>query len=204
MYKKYPRTFHLPFSEGVNSDDKVLKDLSSFEGKQIVVTLKMDGENTSMYNDHIHARSLDSRNHVSRNWVKNFWSQFAYDIPEDYRICGENLYAKHTITYEDLPTYFLGFSVWNKDTCLGWDETIEWFDMFNIIPVKQLYRGQFDLEVLTELTKNINREGYVVRKTNSFTLHQFQKSVAKFVSPKFKPNTHHWMYKEVEINKLCK
>lgn len=43
MYKKYPRTFHLPFSEGVQSDDKIMKDLSSLEGKEVIVTYKMDG-----------------------------------------------------------------------------------------------------------------------------------------------------------------
>ena len=58
-YKKYPRTFHLPFSKGSTSDDKFLKDYSNFENKDIIVTLKMDGENTTMYNDHIHARSLE-------------------------------------------------------------------------------------------------------------------------------------------------
>ena len=44
-YIKYPRTWHHPISEGVTDDDKVLKDTSNFEGKEIVVTVKMDGEN---------------------------------------------------------------------------------------------------------------------------------------------------------------
>ena len=80
MYKKYPRTFHLPFSEGVQSDDKIMKDLSSLEGKEVIVTYKMDGENTTLYRDHMHARSIDSAFHESRSWVKQWWSTWKHAI----------------------------------------------------------------------------------------------------------------------------
>ena len=40
MRYKYPRTYHLPFSPGFTSDDKVLKDDSQFYGKRVVVTEK--------------------------------------------------------------------------------------------------------------------------------------------------------------------
>lgn len=42
---KYPRTYHLSSSPGKTSDDKVISDMSEFEGKEVVVTEKMDGEN---------------------------------------------------------------------------------------------------------------------------------------------------------------
>ena len=48
---KYPRTYHLPWSEGRTDDDKVLSDDSQFIGKYVVVTEKMDGENTTIYSD---------------------------------------------------------------------------------------------------------------------------------------------------------
>jgi hypothetical protein len=72
-YTKYPRTFHLPWSLGATSDDKVVPSVSHFEGRQVVVTEKMDGENTTLYRDHIHARSLDSKGGEDRAWVKQFW-----------------------------------------------------------------------------------------------------------------------------------
>lgn len=37
---KYPRTFHVPFSPGATNDDKVLKHLDAFAGKQVIVTGK--------------------------------------------------------------------------------------------------------------------------------------------------------------------
>lgn len=69
-----------------------------------------------------HARSVDSRHHISRDWLAQFHSSIAYNIPEGWRICGEYLYAKHSIFYENLPSYFLGFSIWNEkkmNACLG-------------------------------------------------------------------------------------
>ena len=51
--------------------------------------------------------------------MKNFWAQKAYNIPIDWRVCGENLYAKHGIHYSkengnELDSFFQMFSVWNE------------------------------------------------------------------------------------------
>ena len=63
-YVKFPKISHLPWSEGVDEQtDRVLSHedvVESFQGRDVVVTEKMDGENTSMYRDYVHARSLDS------------------------------------------------------------------------------------------------------------------------------------------------
>src|SRR5215212_7134666 len=60
-YVKYPRTYHLPWSPGFHTapDDMMMMDLTKFYRSGIVATLKMDGENTTLYSDgYIHARSL--------------------------------------------------------------------------------------------------------------------------------------------------
>jgi hypothetical protein len=44
-YIKYPRTLHLPWSPGLTNDDRQLKSTEHFEGREVVVTVKMDGEN---------------------------------------------------------------------------------------------------------------------------------------------------------------
>ena len=41
---KYPRTYHLPWSNMLK-DDRMLKDDSHFIGKRVIMSLKMDGEN---------------------------------------------------------------------------------------------------------------------------------------------------------------
>src|SRR3972149_10844087 len=101
MLYKYPRTRHLPWSPGKSRDDLVMLDDLLFVGQRVIVTEKMDGENTTLYRDTLHARSLDSRDHISRHWLKNYWSGLRYAIPENMRICGEYLYAKHSIKYTD-------------------------------------------------------------------------------------------------------
>lgn len=75
-YVKYPRTYHLPWSPGLTDDDRMLPSTKVFEGKQVVVTEKMDGENTTMYRDYMHARSLEEEHHESRCWVKKFMAKF--------------------------------------------------------------------------------------------------------------------------------
>ena len=56
---KYPRTPHLPWSPGRTKDDRMLDDTKTFDGRSVVVTLKMDGENSTIYRDRIHARSIE-------------------------------------------------------------------------------------------------------------------------------------------------
>lgn len=205
-YVKYPRTMHLPWSEGIGEDDRILKNLDDFLDKEVVVTIKMDGEQTSIYKDYIHARSVDGRSHPSRNWVKNYAASFQYDIPEGWRICGENLYAKHSIFYDDLPSYFLAFSVWNKNNlCLSWDESVEWFKLLNIFPVEVIWRGKFNQEEIQKLWGQLkdNHEGYVVRLANSFSYNQFHTSVAKFVRKNHVHTHGHWMRESIVPNKLA-
>ena len=146
---KYPRTPHLPWSPGGTSDDSYLVDTKHFEGKEVIVTEKMDGENTTLYNDGMHARSIDSRHHPSRDWVKAFHSVFAREIPVGWRVCGENVYAKHSIEYDALPSYFLLFSVWNeKNESLSWDQTVEWASLLGVETVPELWRGIWDSTAL--------------------------------------------------------
>lgn len=204
---KYPRTPHLPWSEGMTSDDKMIGSLEHLQGKQIIVTEKMDGENFTLACDYCHARSLDSVHHESRNWVKQFWNQIRFNIPEGWRICGENLYARHSIVYDTLPSYFMGFSIWNdSNICLSWDETLEWFELLGITPVKTLYVGQFDEQVLTNLVKTLDfttQEGYVVRVYDEFNFSDFNKKVAKYVRRNHVQTTEHWMHSQIIPNQLC-
>ena len=207
---KYPRTYHLPWSKNITEDDRVLESLDNFLDKEVVVTIKMDGENTTLYRDGIHARSVDSRSHPSRNWVKNFHSTIVHDIPDGWRICGENLYAKHSISYDKLDSYFLGFSIWDeRNNCLDWNTTLEYFQLLGITPVPVVTIGIWDdnfqktLVRLAEDSKWESEEGYVVRLSGSFPYSNFRNSVAKFVRKNHVQTTKHWMHgQEMIPNKL--
>lgn len=169
--------------------------------------------NSNLYNDYYHARSLICDNHPSRSWMRNFHSQIKNDIPKGYRFCGENLFAKHSIEYKNLESYFYLFSIWNdKNECLSWNETIEWAELFEpkltVVPV--LYRGMWDEKIIKGLYKEYSddgnmMEGYVVRLASRFSYNQFSSSAAKYVSDNFKISTnHHWKYEQIIKNELKK
>jgi len=197
-YIKYPRTYHLPFSPGKTDDDKTLRDCSIFEGKQVVVTCKMDGECTTGYWDgYVHARSLDSESSESQSYIRNYLAGVLYDLPEGWRICGENLYAKHSIHYKNLKHYFQVYSIWNeKNECLSWEDTILWADLLGLEVVKKLYNGLWDKIIVQGLFNSVldgdEMEGYVVRSVNSFTYGDFRRNVAKFVRAEHVQTNQHW------------
>jgi hypothetical protein len=208
-YVKYPRTYHLPWSN-LLKDDRIMEDDSNFEGKDVVVTIKMDGENTTMYNDFIHARSINSGSHPTRDWIKGLWSRISYMIDENMRLCGENLYAVHSIEYDDLFSYFSLFSVWIDMECLSWKETVDYAQILGLEVVPVLWQGIYDRKTIIkefdEFSKNNRCEGYVVRLASSFKYGDFRKCVGKFVKPEFRQivnNSHgHWISKKIEKNGL--
>ncbi len=206
-WAKYPRTHHLPWSENINDDDRTVSNLDAFIGQRVIMTEKMDGENTTWYQDYCHARSVDSRNHPSRNWMKGAWAQRCGDIPEQWRVCLENLYAQHSIAYGELESYVMGFSIWNeRNNCLGWDDTQMWFQLLDIVSVPVWYDGIWDEQAIKAIWKQKSRdesEGYVVRLADEIPYSQFRHKVAKFVrKDHVQPQAHHWQRGPVIPNKM--
>lgn len=204
MRTHYPRTPHLPWSPGATTDDVRVTGLCGFRGREVVVTEKLDGENTTLYADGLHARSPDSAPHPSRTWVKALQGRIGHAIPAGRRVCGENMYARHSIAYEDLDSYFYGFSVWEADgRCLDWDETVSCLRALGIPVPRVLWRGTFDERALRALSVDRDRqEGYVVRTVEGFADDDFARRVAKWVRPHHVRTGTHWMHAAVVENGL--
>ena len=209
---KYPRTFHVPWSPGATSDDKVHGDVASmFEEHCVVVTEKMDGENTTIYSDgYCHARSMDSAHHPSRSWVKaNIAPRMVGNLPPGWRVCGENMYAKHSLFYDRLPSYFLVFSIWDTDnTCLSWEDTEIWCKLLGLETVPVLYKGFWDEDKIRGLWTGKSAygeegEGYTIRRCSKFSSREFKNSLAKYVRENHVTTNTHWMSHKVVENKLC-
>jgi len=201
-YVKYPRTYHLPWSPGRTKYDRTLDSVSMFENREVIVTTKMDGENTSLYTSYLHARSIDSQSHPSRNWLKNYHAARGWQIPTGWRVCGENLFAAHSIHYTNLPCFFLAFSIWDQHRCLSWDTTLEWLELLDMEPVPVLYRGVWDEELIRNLDIE-GQEGYVVRLTSDFSYANFRNSVGKYVRDGHATTSHHWRFQKIKPNKLA-
>ncbi|MGW0202603.1 RNA ligase family protein, partial [Nonomuraea sp. NPDC003201] len=203
MRVHYPRTPHLPWSPGATPDDVRAGDLSGLRGREVVVTEKLDGENTTLYANGMHARSLDSAHHPSRAWVKGLQGRIGGRIPAGWRVCGENMYARHSIAYQGLESWFYGFSVWDGDRCLDWDRTVAFLRGLGIPVPPVLWRGVFDERALRGLRLNPERqEGYVVRAAEGFGRAEFAGRVAKWVRPRHVRTDTHWMHATVVPNAL--
>ncbi len=207
-YIKYPRTPHLPWSPGRSADDIEAADLSRFSGQQVVVTAKLDGESCTMTRDRMYARSPDGNFHPSQAWARALHGKLAWELPERYRFCGENLYAEHSINYQNLPSYFFLFSIWNENNqALSWDETVEWAALLGVETVPVLYRGEWDEEAIKACYPHSawgnEPEGYVVRLAERFDYSSFRQCVAKFVRPNHVQTDQHWRSKAVVANKLA-
>jgi len=203
---KYPRTPHLPWSRGRSPDDVVLDaEHLPLAGHNVVVTEKLDGENTSMYRDHIHARSIDSRMHPSRSWVRGLHGRIAHLIPDGWRLCGENVYAVHSLRYRKLASYFYLFSIWDETGhALSWDDTLEWAALLDLPTPIELYRGPWSVDAIGALEIDTDVcEGLVVRRVDRFHHDAFARCVAKWVRADHVQTDEHWMHKPVEPNGLA-
>lgn len=194
---KYPRTLHLPFSPGVMSDDKVQHDLSGLEGKEVVVTEKLDGENTSIYpGGLVHARSLEYVSRVDRDRIKALAAEVGMHLSDGTHICGENVWGEHSISYSNLEHFFYVFSAWDKGTCLSWDDTVTWALCLDLKTVPVLYQGPFDVKVLKKLWTPTyagdELEGFVVRPSEAFKAKDFSRVCAKWVRAGHVRTQAHW------------
>lgn len=214
-YVKFPRTMHLPWSQNLQNNDRRIKNLNSFIGHEVVVSEKRDGEGTSFYPDYMHARSVDSKDHPSRAIMRQLHAAFKHEIPNNWRICGENLYARHSIGYDNLRAFFEAFTIWDDtNTRLSWDEMTEWCQLIGVgigpgfengIPmVPVLYRGVWDEAVIRDLENRIDTdqiEGYVVTRADRIHYSEWRYKVGKFVRAKHVRTEDHWL-RSWEPNKL--
>jgi hypothetical protein len=181
---KYPRTFHLPDSPGASVDDKVQHDLSWLDG-ELVVTEKLDGGNLTFTRDSMYARSLDSGTQPWDRPAKALWAMTAHRIPDDWRVCGESMWARRSIPYSDLPGVFIVFGIWDEtNTLLGWDDTVDWAQRLELPVVPVLYRGLSLTEARSAWARQRDpktSEGYVVRVAGRITAAEFPFEVVKWV-----------------------
>lgn len=198
----YPRTYHLAFSPGVQSDDKIQTNYSMFADKEVVITEKLDGENTTILRNGFHARSLDSPTNYTRSWIKVLHSLIGHEIPENWRFCGENMGYFHSIHYKDLESFFYLFSIWDeKNNRLHYDETVEWAKLLDLAMPKVFYRGAFDLNHIEGLSKELDTdrvEGFVVSLVEPIHYSQFRDSTVKWVranhiQPNGAGDDDHWL-----------
>lgn len=210
---KYPRTPHLPCSPGAGSDDKVLGSVEHLLNIPVVLTEKMDGSNLCMTRHAVFARSHNGPpTHESFDFAKQLHSGICHTIPDDVSVFGEYLFALHSISYTDLPGYFLIFGVREDTTGEWWSwemvkEMAREMGMPTVPYVAtKIFRRAEDFETvcktLTSMASSCGhtREGVVLRVADEYR--DPSTSLAKYVRANHVTSSTHWAHQELKRNGL--
>ena len=132
--KKYPRTPHLKGSRLQSGDEDLSQvEFSEILGKNIVIEEKIDGANVGISFNENGELLLQSRGHYLRGGAREIhydlfkkWANSAINTLFDvlgtrYIMYGEWMFAKHKIYYDNLPSYFLEFDIYDKENCVFLD-----------------------------------------------------------------------------------
>jgi hypothetical protein len=99
---KQPRIYHLPWSEGLQNDDKRIDNLNSFTNQEIEISTKMDGGAVGgNYDGTIQTKTVDGTPFLdSGDWFKSYWINRYYLLNNrPFNVKGELLYYQHSIEY---------------------------------------------------------------------------------------------------------
>ncbi len=199
--RKYSRTYHFPFSKGTTSDDRIQQNWEAILQHEIVITEKLDGENTCLKKSGVYARSHAA---PTRNpWAKNMnqiWARVQNDLGE-LEFFGENLYGVHSIEYTELKSYFYVFAVREGDVWLSWKDVCFYAAMIDLPTVPILQKEHFTADSLqTAIAEGMAKgsalggecEGFVCRNSGSFGVDEFSKNVLKYVRKNHVKTDEHW------------
>ena len=201
---KYGRTYHLPWSPGTTSDDRISKSVESLLGIDIVVTEKLDGENCGMTDGGVYARSHAT--FTTSAWSREVRALHKQEIEnslgEGVFLFGENMEGVHSIEYLDLTSYFYIFGVRDNGIWIPWSKVEEYSYLLDLPTVPVLFRGKVETEKeLKDLTEDLvsqpsalggNREGIVVRNAGEFSNEDFGANVMKWVRKGHVTTGEHW------------
>ena len=128
---KFPSTRHLAMLDGVDiRDDKVLSESErdEFLLHELVIEEKIDGANLGISFDsegNIQAQNRGAYLHLPAsgqwkkiiNWLEPRTDELFEHLSEHFILFGEWCYAQHSVFYDRLPDWFLGFDIYDKRFC---------------------------------------------------------------------------------------
>jgi ATP-dependent RNA circularization protein (DNA/RNA ligase family) len=219
---RYPHTPHLMWlGKGQPRDDKVLSlaEATAFLAGEVIVEEKVDGANVGFSLDEDGHLRAQNRGHYllqpyvgqfSRlmEWIAVHGDQLSDVLQPNLIFFGEWCAARHSLTYDRLPDWWLFFDVYDK-TLEGFRSVAardEVAARSGFSTVAELFRGRISLQAIQQLlmeTPSRYRggpmEGVIVRSEVSDLL----RSRAKLVRPGFAQSIdRHWRSRRVEWNRL--
>jgi hypothetical protein len=217
---KFPSTPHLALLGSVEvRGDKVMSESEreDFLRHELVVEEKVDGANLGISVDaegNIRAQNRGAYLHLpgAGQWKKlGEWlalrTNALFDqLTDRYILFGEWCYAQHSVGYDRLPDWFLGFDVYDKDTARFFS-SVRRDEVFRVLGISQVPRvdcGHFTLAKLGKLLSQSQlrdrpAEGLYLRFDQGDWLVQR----AKLVRPGFIQSVEqHWSRSGIRANRL--
>lgn len=217
---KFPSTPHLATLAGVDiRDDKVLSESErdDFLQNDLVVEEKVDGANLGISFDsegNIRAQNRGAYLHLpgTGQWKKlGDWLMPRIDtlfehLSDQFILFGEWCYAQHSVFYDRLPDWFLGFDVYDKQfgRFLSSKRRDDFLADMGVAVVPVLARGHFTYSEVkkflsTSKLSDQPAEGIYLRFDQGDWLAQR----AKLVRPGFiQAVEHHWSRSAIRPNRL--
>lgn len=204
MINKYNRTYHLPWSPGTTSDDRFAPNVDGLLGKEIVITEKLDGENTGMVDAGVYARSHGA--FTTSPWSREVRALHKLKVEnvlgEGVYLFGENMEGIHSIEYSNLTSYFYMFGVRDYNKWESWKTVEDYSYILEIPTVPVLFKGIVNSEkelktIVEDLVSKPSAlggliEGVVVRNAGSFDDKDFIDNLQKWVRKNHVTTDTHW------------
>lgn len=220
IFFKFPTTPHLVTLGGVDiRSDKVMSDVEreAFLQHDLVVEEKVDGSNIGISFSVEGSLKVQNRGDylqlpASGQWKKldewlHLHAERLFDhLIDQYILFGEWCYAKHSIFYNQLPDWFLGFDIYDKiiGRFLSTIRRDRFLESMNIAGVPVIAHGRFRLADLKDLLSQSKlgdqpAEGLYLRIDHGEWLEQR----AKLVRPQFiQTLEEHWSRYSITPNRL--
>lgn len=222
-FHRFPHTPHLAW---LGSDrprrDKVLsaEERDAFLDGPIRVEEKVDGANLGLSVTPEGTVRVQNRGaYVESGAHPQFAPLWAWLAPRrdalvealgtDLVLFGEWCFAVHTVRYDRLPDWFLGFDVYEHPTRRYWSSRRRdaLLDRLDIVPAPPLARGRHDLDALHQLVETSPSsfgdeplEGIYLRREDE----EWLLDRAKLVRPGFtQAIDEHWSRRALERNRLA-
>lgn len=220
-FHKFPHTPHLLWlGTGAPRDDKILTlpQVAEFLSGEVIVEEKVDGANMGLSlgpDGRVRAQSRGNylapgRSHSQWNplwpWLAERRDKLEDGLQGGLMLFGEWCYARHTVPYDALPDWFLGFDIFEISSRRFWsvDRRNDWLQKHGLVSVPEVNRGKFRLNQIQSLLTssavgNVPMEGIYLRRDGAGWL----QSRAKVVSAVFKQQIEeHWTRRSVVPNHL--
>ncbi len=221
-FHKFPHTPHLCWlGKGTPREDKIMKpdEVAEFLNGELIAEEKVDGANMGLSigpDGRLRAQSRGNylapgRCHAKWNplwpWLAVRRESLEEGLRDGLMLFGEWCHARHSVSYNALPDWFLGFDIYEIATGRFWavDQRNEWLKQRGIISIPEVARGRFSQKQLLALpgrskVGHVPMEGLYLRREQA----DFLLGRAKIVSAVFKQQIEeHWTRRPVVPNQLA-